>query len=168
MFLGSLLGLAGGVISAGWSTASRRVLLRRVAGGAGGTSGMGAVSGAELSGTVVGAATLMGAVSGAELSGTGAGAATLMGAVSGAGGTSKAGRLSLLRRSPVGTGAVGTVGETDSLGTVPAGGMSATGFVGVKGSVTDGTASARCRPARKGRDFSKERDMMVASQRLRG
>ncbi|WP_247047927.1 hypothetical protein [Arthrobacter rhizosphaerae] len=125
---------AAGVRSTGFSTASRRVLLRRIAAGVGATSALGAVSGARLAGAV-------------------SGAAAIMGAVWGAAGTSKAGRLSLLRRGAEGTtGAVGTVVETGSVEAVPAGGISASGLVGVRGLVTVGAASARCRPARKGRD----------------
>lgn len=125
---------------------------------------MGAVSGAELSGAEL---------TGAELTGADAGGASAIGEVSGAVGTANAGRLDLLRRSAPEAGSpgadVGAVGTSvvgiASVGFDPAF-PSASGIVGVSGLLMNGSASARCRPARKGRDLSRERDM-VASQRLR-
>ena len=73
----------------------------------------------------------------------------------GAGGVSKAGRLSLLRRGAAEAGSVGADVGAVGIGSVGAGsafGTSASGLVGVIGVVTTGAASARCRPARKGRD----------------
>ena len=149
--IGSPSAAGSGVLPIGFSTAARRILFRRVIAEAGGTLAMSAVSGAEAWGAA-------------------SGAASVTGAMLGAGGTSKAGRLFLLRRSvgigwvgsgSAGIGWVGSVGtctvgitvvETGSVEAVPRVGASVSGLVGVTGLVTGGAASARCRPAFKGRD----------------
>ncbi|WP_457962597.1 hypothetical protein M1E17_13730 [Arthrobacter sp. D1-29] len=87
-----------------------------------------------------GAASTLGAAGGADSCAEGC---TDSGADSGVGGTSKAGRLSLLRRSAPDAGPAGED---------PASGFSAWELVGVSGVVMACAASARCRPARKGRD----------------